>query len=99
MEALVMCLKAVTQPGDTVAIDNPTYFGVFQVIESLGLKVLELPSDPMTGVDPAMVAKMIEKFPVKALLLVPNFSNPLGSCMPDKNKQALVELLTAYSIP
>ena len=99
MEALVMCLKAVTQPGDTVAIENPTYFGIFQVIESLGLKVLELPSDPMTGVSPSVLEKLMEKFPVKACLLVPNFSNPLGACMPDKNKQALVELLTAHQVP
>jgi len=99
MEALVMCLKAVTAPGDTVAIENPTYFGIFQVMESLGLKVLEVPSDPMTGVDPATLAAMIKKFPVKACVFVPNFSNPLGSCMPDENKKALVDLLTKARIP
>ena len=99
MEALVMCLKAVTQPGDTVAIENPTYFGIFQVLESLGLKVLEVPCDPMTGVDPGMLATLIKKFPIKACIFVPNFSNPLGSCMPDENKQALVELLARARIP
>jgi DNA-binding transcriptional MocR family regulator len=99
MEALVMCLKAVTKPGDTVAIENPTYFGIFQVLESLGLKVLEVPCDPMTGVDPGQLATLIKKFPIKACVFVPNFSNPLGSCMPDENKQALVELLTRARIP
>lgn len=99
MEALVMCLKAVTQPGDTVAIENPTYFGIFQVLDSLGLKVLEVPSDPLRGVDPVLLASMIKKFPIKACVFVPSFSNPLGSCMPDENKQALVELLTSARIP
>ena len=99
MEALVMCLKAITQPGDTVAIENPTYFGIFQVIELLGLKVLEIPADPLTGVDPGHLETLIDQCPVKACVFVPNFGNPLGSCMPDEKKEALVELLTRRQIP
>src|SRR5258708_28312116 len=99
MEALGMCRKAVTQPGDAVAIENPTYFGIFQVIELLGLKVLEIPADPLTGVDPGHLETLIDQFPVKACVFVPNFSNPLGSCMPEEKKQALVELATRRRIP
>lgn len=99
MEALVMCLKAVTQPGDAVAIENPTYFGIFQVIQSLGLRALEVVTDPLTGVDPDHLATLIRKFPVKACVFVTNFSNPLGACMPDEKKKALVELVTRHQIP
>ena len=99
MEALVMCLKATTRPGDTVAIENPTYFGIFQVIESLGLKALEMPTDPVTGIDPDHLAGLIRKFPIKACVFVTNFSNPVGSCMPDEKKKALVQLLTKHRIP
>jgi len=99
MEALVMCLKATTRPGDTVVIENPTYFGIFQVIECLGLKALEVATDPLAGIDPDHLAMLIGKFPVKACVFVPSFSNPLGSCMPDEKKKALVELLTRHRIP
>lgn len=99
MEALVMCLRAVTRPGDTVAIENPTYFGIFQAIESLGLKALEIATDPTTGIDPGHLAGLIRKFPVKACVFVTNFGNPLGFCMPDENKKALVELLARHRIP
>ncbi len=99
MEALVMCLKAVTQPGDTVAIENPTYFGIFQAIESLGLKVVEIPADPVSGIDLVYLEQVFKKIPVKACVFVPNFNNPLGCCMPDSNKKALVQLITAYRIP
>jgi DNA-binding transcriptional MocR family regulator len=99
MEALVMCLKAVTRPGDTVAIENPTYFGIFQVIESLGLKALEIPCDPLTGIDPAQLETLIKKFAVKACVFVPNFSNPIGSCMPDEKKKELVKLITRHQVP
>jgi DNA-binding transcriptional MocR family regulator len=99
MEALVMCLKAVTRPGDTVAIENPTFFGIFQVIESLGLKALEIPTDPVTGIDPSQLAAAIKKFPIKACVFVPTFSNPLGGCMPDNKKEELVRLITRHRIP
>ena len=99
MEAVVMCLKAVTRPGDTVAIENPTYFGIFQVIESLGLKALEIASDPLTGIDPSRLEQLIRQFPVKACVFVTNFSNPIGACMPDERKEQLVRLITKHQIP
>lgn len=99
MEALVMCLKAVTKPGDTVAIESPTYFGIFQLIESLGLKALEIPTDPLTGVDLKYLSRAIRKFPISACVFVTNFSNPMGGCMPDENKKALVDMITRHKIP
>ena len=99
MEALVFCLKAVTEPGDTVAIESPTYFGIFNVMKSLGLKVLEIPTDPEQGADLEYLEKAIEKIPVKACLFVPNFSNPVGSLMPDHRKKQLVALLAKHQIP
>ena len=99
LEALSLCLKAVTQPGDAVAIESPTYYGIFQVIESLGLKVVEVPSHADTGINLEYLEDAISKFDIKACLFVCNFNNPLGSLMPDENKRALVELLTRKNIP
>ena len=87
MEGLVTCLKAVTNPGDTVAIESPTYFGIFQAIESLGLKVFEIPTDPVDGVDIKYLERAIKKSAIQACLFVPNFSNPMGGCMPDDQKR------------
>ncbi len=99
MEALSLCLKAVTQPGDAVAIESPTYYGIFQVIESLGLKVVEVPSHSDTGIDLDNLENAISKFDIKACLFVCNFNNPLGSLVPEENKKQLVDLLTRKNIP
>ncbi|OOQ56504.1 aminotransferase-like domain-containing protein [Mucilaginibacter pedocola] len=99
MEALVFCLRAVTQPGDTVAIESPTYFGIFNVMLSLGLKVLEIPVSPEDGLDIAYLERAMETVDLKACLFVTNFSNPVGSCMPIENKRRLVQLLTQKQIP
>jgi DNA-binding transcriptional MocR family regulator len=99
MEALSLCLKAVTRRGDAVAIESPTYFGIFQVIESLGLKVVEVPADPTNGVDLNYLEHAISRFDIKACLFVCNFNNPVGSCMPDAKKKQLVDLLARKDIP
>jgi DNA-binding transcriptional MocR family regulator len=99
LEAITLCIKAVTQPGDTVAVESPNYFGIFQAIESMGLKVVEISSCPVTGLDLDCLQKAIKKFPVKACVVIPNFNNPLGGCMPDENKRKLVEIITRHQIP
>jgi DNA-binding transcriptional MocR family regulator len=99
MEALILSLRAVTQPGDTVAVECPGYFGIYQAIESMGLKVVEISSDPVTGPDLDCLESAIKKFPIKAVLFIPNFNNPLGSCMPDENKKRLVEIISRHNIP
>jgi len=99
MEAVVMALRSVTRAGDTVAVECPSYFGIYQVIESLGLKLIEIPADPVTGIDLDGLERAISKHSIAACLLVPNFSNPSGSCMPDEHKQRLVQLLTRCQVP
>ncbi|MEO5782827.1 MAG: PLP-dependent aminotransferase family protein [Ginsengibacter sp.] len=99
LEAITMCLKAVTVYGDTVAVECPTYFGIYQAIENLGLKVVEILSDPVTGIDMNSLEKAIKKSSIKACVVIPNFNNPLGSCMPDENKKKLVDIITHHNIP
>jgi DNA-binding transcriptional MocR family regulator len=99
LEAITVCLRAVTKPGDTVAIEAPNYFGIYQAIESLGLKVVEISSSTVTGIDLDCLAKTLKKFPIKAVIVTPNFNNPSGSCLPDDQKQKLVSLINKYNIP
>ena len=98
-EALHLCLQAVAKPGDTIAIESPTFFGILQAIQALGMKALEIPTHPRDGVSLDALAYALEQQPVKACLFVLNFHNPLGSCMPDENKKRLVEMLAARDIP
>ena len=99
MNAIAYCLMAITKPGDTIAVESPVYFGVLRFAQSIGLKILELPTDPDTGVDPSDIKKAIKNHAVKAVFLVTNFSNPLGYCMPDEQKKETVELLAKHGIP
>ncbi|HEY6167933.1 MAG TPA: PLP-dependent aminotransferase family protein, partial [Verrucomicrobiae bacterium] len=99
MEALNLCLRAVAQPGDTIAIESPAYFGFLQIIESLGMKACEVPTFPREGVCLVDLEKRLDCCDITACMFSTNFSNPLGSLMPDEKKKALVELLAARDIP
>ena len=99
LEAITLCLKAVTEYGDTVAVESPNYFGVYQAIEAMGLKVVEISSCPVTGFELDCFKEAIRKFDIKACVVIPNFNNPLGGCMPDEKKKELVELITKHNIP
>ncbi|UKJ06606.1 PLP-dependent aminotransferase family protein [Solitalea lacus] len=99
MEAINICLRAVAKQGDTIAIESPTYYGVLQTIESLGMKVLEIATYPDKGIDVDELEKALDKTEVAACLFTLNFNNPLGSCMPDAEKKRLVDLLAEREIP
>lgn len=97
MNAIFNCLMAVTKRGDTIAIESPVYFGIIQVARAMGLTIIELPTHPITGVDLEALKKVIHK--IKVCCFMSNFSNPLGSLMPDENKKELVKMLTHHNIP
>jgi len=98
-EALHLALRAVCSPGDLVAIESPTYFGILQVLESLGLHALEIPCHPRQGMRLDILQSCLERFTVRAVVAVTNFSNPLGCCMPDEHKHQMVEMLSRLQIP
>jgi DNA-binding transcriptional MocR family regulator len=99
MEALHLCLRTVARAGDTIAVESPAYYGVLQLIESLEMKALEIPSNAGTGIDLGLLDEALRQNRVKACLLVPNFSNPLGALMPDEAKRELVKMLARREIP
>ena len=99
MEALNLCLRAVAKAGDVIAIESPAFYGTLQIIESLGMRALEIPTDPRDGIILSALDSSMKRQRIKACLFVTNFSNPLGSCMPDAHKKELVELLARREIP
>jgi DNA-binding transcriptional MocR family regulator len=99
MEAIALALLAVTRPGDTVAIEAPTNFSFLQLLNELGLLVAEVATDPREGVDLGELERCLRGNGVRACLFMSNFHNPLGALMPERKKQALVELLHRHRIP
>jgi DNA-binding transcriptional MocR family regulator len=98
-EAIHLCLRAVAEPGDTIAVESSTFFVLLNLLESLGLKALEIPTDPVTGASLDALELAMREGMVKACLLIPNCNNPTGSIMPDASKQRLAQLASLHDIP
>jgi len=98
-EAIAIALQCVAQAGDVIAVESPTYFGILELIESLGMMALEIPLCPDDGIWFEDLERALSSHPVKACLFSSSISNPLGSFMPDEKRQRLVELLESRDIP
>ena len=99
MEALNLAVRAVARPGDVLAIESPTYFAVLQIIESLGMKALEIPTHPRRGMDLDALSRAIRKHRVRGCITISNCHNPLGYVLDDDFKKNLVALLTKHDVP
>jgi DNA-binding transcriptional MocR family regulator len=99
VEAVSLALQTVCRPGDTVAIGSPVYSTFLKFMQWLGLKIIEIPSDPIEGMSLDVLGYVLKQTTVKACIAIANFNNPLGSIMPDGKKQELVELLAKHDIP
>jgi DNA-binding transcriptional MocR family regulator len=98
MEALNLAVRAVARPGDVIALESPTYFALLQIIESLGMKAIEIPTHPRSGMDLDALSRAIRKHRVRACISMLNCHNPLGFIATDEYKKNLVQLLTRHNV-
>ena len=99
MEAINLCLQAVTRAGDSIAIESPTFYSTLMAIERMGLKAVEIATHPREGIDLKSLHAALDKHDIKACIFMPTFQNPLGCCMSDDAKSELVGLLARRGVP
>lgn len=99
MDSISLSLQVLCQPGDTVLVESPTYFGLLQLIEHLRLKVVEVPNRPGIGIDAEAVRTIVRTTRLAAAVLVPNFNNPAGTLTSDEAKRDIVATLTGNDVP
>lgn len=97
-EALLLALQAVAGKGDVIAVESPTYHGLLELIDSLGMLAIEVETCPEEGISLSALRKTLEAHPVKACMFATTLSNPLGVSMPEEMRQELVEMLEAHGV-
>ncbi len=99
LESISLCLRAVTQAGDTVALESPTYFGFLEILEQMGLRALEVPTHPRTGLSVDALRTALDQHPIKAIVCTPTLSNPVGASMTALDRQRLAALVAERGVP
>ncbi len=96
--AFELALRAVTNPGDSVAIESPTYFGILQAIEKVGLNAIEILTDPHNGICLNDLRDVVHKNRIACVFLNPTLHNPLGFTMSNENRRLLMNFLNMKKI-
>ena len=99
MDAISLCLRAIAKHGDTIIIESPNYTVNLLLLQSLGLKILELPTHPRDGINIPSLKRVLEDHEVAGCLLYPTLCNPIGSIMPLKKREEVYKILAYKEIP
>ena len=95
-EALLLALKAVASPGDVVVVETPTYHGLLELIDSLGMLAIEVETCPEEGVTVDELERTLANHDVAVCMFSTTLSNPLGVTMPEEQRRRLVALLERH---
>jgi DNA-binding transcriptional MocR family regulator len=88
-EGIALALRLFAAPGDTVAVEEPTYHNVLAALVSLGLRAAPVPMRDGAP-DLAVLERVLERPDVKAFYTMPTFHNPLGTSTGLAHRRALL---------
>ncbi len=96
-QGLSMVAQKLAKPGDTVLVELPTYHGFSTILSALGIQPLGVPRTE-EGVRLDIVERLIVQRRPRFFYLIPNFHNPTGGLMSEKNRKALLEMAKHYGL-
>src|SRR5262249_45923422 len=89
-QGLDLLFRTFTDPGDSVAVESPTYSGALALARFAGVRIVELPVTP-EGADPAALYGSRPKL----VYLMPERQNPTGVTAGESRRGQIVEAVTA----
>ncbi len=97
-QALDMACTLFTRAGDTVFVEEPTYYLVRTIFADHHLRVVGVPTDEAGLRTDALEAMLNDDSLPEPVLLytIPTFQNPTGSVLPADRRQALVALARTH---
>ncbi|MDT7837203.1 aminotransferase-like domain-containing protein [Aquabacterium sp. OR-4] len=98
-EALDLCLRLLTRPGDAVAVPEPASPRTGELVASLGLKPLAIPAPQDGGFSVPALAFALQHHDIRCCIAEPTFDSVRGSCMPDGAREQLAALLRQHRVP
>jgi 2-aminoadipate transaminase len=95
LEAGAMLFEHLLEPGDRVAVEQPTYDRTLLLLQRLGVELVPLPLEA-DGLDVAALEAALAEGPIKLAHVIPNFHNPAGCTLSAEKRVRLVELAAEH---
>jgi len=89
--ALDLLCTLFTSPGDTIFVEEPSYFLALRIFRDHGLRMVPVPTDADGLVVDGLEESLAEVHP-KFIYIIPTFQNPSGQTLPLERRERLVSL-------
>ena len=89
--ALDLTCTLFTRPGDTIFVEEPSYFLALRIFHDHGLRIIPIPTDENGLIVEAVEEKLLAGQP-KFIYTIPTFQNPSGRTLSDERRARLVDL-------
>ena len=90
-QALDFVCALFTRPGDTVIVEEPSYFLAFHIFEDHGLNIVPVPLDG-DGMDMDLLETVLKRTNPTLLYTIPSYQNPRGQSMSAERRRRLADL-------
>ena len=90
-QALDLVSVVLAKPGDTVFVEEPSYFLAFQIFRDHGLNIVGIPLDD-EGISIPHLEQALQEHSPAFLYTIPSYQNPGGQCLPLERRDKLVDL-------
>ncbi len=96
-QALDQICTLYTQPGDTIFVEEPSYFIVLRILlDDHKLNAVPIPTDEH-GLDVDALEAALRQHRPKLLYTIPTFQNPTGRTLPAERRDRLVALADQHN--
>lgn len=96
-QALDLIGRVLLRPGDAVAVEDPIYPGLKNLLTAMGARLIGIPVGPQ-GLEIAQVERALRERP-RFLVATSNFQNPTGATMPLEARRELLDAAHAAGVP
>ena len=96
-QSLNVVVDTFLKEGDTVLIEEPTYYGAIEVFKNKKINLVGVDIDE-NGIDLNMLEEKIEKYSPKLIYVVPTFNNPTGYSWSNDNRKAFLEIVNKHNV-
>lgn len=97
-QALFLILQVLLKPGDSVAIEDPSFLYALPIFQAAGIRLYGVEMD-REGINIDSLEKVIRQHRVKMVMVNPSFQNPTGKIMTLKRRKALIAICQTYQVP
>jgi 2-aminoadipate transaminase len=97
-QALDLIGRVLIRPGDTVAVEDPIYPGLRNLLTGMGAQLCGIPS-AAAGMDPAQLERALDRERPRMIVVTSNFQNPTGVTVPLASRRALLDAARRAGVP